>query len=237
MVTAHTARPFQDKEFDTFTTAAGSFDIYFLGHGSLAIALGDFVTYIDPVSDQGNFTHYPKADLILVTHEHADHLDRSVIKTLSKPGTRLILSKPAKEKLGFGEALGTSEATVVALPQWAVEMTIKAVPAYNISEGRTHFHPKERGDNGYVLSFAGLSLYVAGDTEDIPEMDGLGHIDIAFLPMNQPYTMLPEQAASAARRIRPKILYPYHFGNTDTAKLLSLLEKDKEIEIKIRKLN
>ena len=74
MVTAHTARPFQDKEFDTFTTAAGSFDIYFLGHGSLAIALGDFVTYIDPVSDQGNFTHYPKADLILVTHEHAQFL-------------------------------------------------------------------------------------------------------------------------------------------------------------------
>lgn len=237
MKTNQTSRPFQDKESDTFTTAAGSFTVYFLGHGSLAMELGDFVAYIDPVSDQGNFTRYPKADLILVTHEHADHLDRAVIKTLSKPGTRLILSKPAREKLGFGEALDNLETLAVALPQWAIDMTIRAVPAYNISEGRTHFHPRARGDNGYVLSFAGITLYVAGDTEDIPEMDELGHIDIAFLPMNQPYTMLPEQAARAARRIKPKILYPYHFGNTDTAKLQSLLENEKEIKVRVRKLS
>jgi len=226
-----------NKETDYFNAGSGTLAISFLGHGSLAMELGDFVIYIDPVSDYGIFSKYPKADLILVTHEHADHLDAGVIKTLSKPATRLILSPPARTKLGAGEILHHGQKHNILLPGWNSEIEIEAVPAYNISQGRTHFHPKERGDNGYVLSFAGLSLYVAGDTEDIPEMDGLGHIDIAFLPMNQPYTMLPEQAANAARRIRPKILYPYHFGNTDAAKLLSLLEKDKEIEIRIRKLN
>lgn len=236
METTRAARAFQDKEFDTFAAVPGGFTIYFLGHGSLAMELGDFVVYIDPVSDHGNFTHYPKADLILVTHEHADHMDRAVIKTLNKPGTRLVLSKPAKEKLGFGEALGHAEKLIIALPGFGSDMTIRAVPAYNISEGRTHFHPKERGDNGYVLSFGGLSVYVAGDTEDIPEMDELGRIDIAFLPMNQPYTMLPEQVAQAVRRIKPSILYPYHFGSTDTTKLQSILEKDEEIEVRIRRL-
>ena len=97
------------------------------------------------------------------------------------------------------------------------------------------YHPKGIG-NGYVITFADKKVYVAGDTENVPEMADLKDIHIAFLPMNLPYTMTPEMVASAARVIKPKILYPYHFGSTDTSELVELLKKDKEIEIRIRKL-
>ncbi|MDD3981496.1 MAG: MBL fold metallo-hydrolase [Spirochaetales bacterium] len=225
-----------NKETDYFNAGSGTLAISFLGHGSLAMELGDFVIYIDPVSDYGVFSKYPKADLILVTHEHADHLDAGVIKTLSKPATRLILSPPARTKLGAGEILHHGQKHNILLPGWNSEIEIEAVPAYNISQGRTHFHPKERRDNGYILAVGTLRIYLAGDTEDIPEMSDLGRIDIAFLPMNQPYTMLPEQTAAAALRIKPSILYPYHFGGSDTEKLVKLLEDEKSIEVRLRKM-
>lgn len=225
-----------DKETDYLDAGIGTVALSFLGHGSLAMELGDFVLYIDAVSDYGVYTRYPKADLILITHEHADHLDAAVIKTVSKPGTRLIVSRPVKNKLGTGEVLNHGETHKISVPAWKSEIEIKAVPAYNITEGRTHFHPKDRGDNGYIIAIGSLRIYLAGDTEDIQEMSDLGHIDIAFLPMNQPYTMLPEQAAAAAWRIRPSILYPYHFGSSDTARLKKLLEKEKDIEIRIRRM-
>jgi len=225
-----------DKETDYFDAGPGTLAINFLGHGSLAMELGDFVVYVDAVSDYGIYTKYPKADLVLVTHEHADHLDSTVIKTLSKTGTRLILSQPAKNKLGAGEVLKHGQVQKITVPGWSSEIEISAVPAYNISQGRTQFHPKERKDNGYILTIGSLRIYVAGDTEDIPEMSDLGRIDIAFLPMNQPYTMLPEQVAAAARRIKPSILYPYHFGSSDTERLIKLLEGEKDIEVRVRKM-
>ncbi len=225
-----------DKESDSFNLGQAILKINFLGHASLAMELDDFVVYVDAVSDYGIYPKYPKADLILVTHEHADHLDGAVIKTLSKPGTRIVLSQPAGNKLGFGEILKRGESVRIPVPAQDVGIAITAVPAYNISEGHAHFHPKGRGDNGYVLGIGSLRIYLAGDTEDIPEMSDLGPIDIAFLPMNQPYTMLPEQVASAASRIKPSILYPYHYGNSDTAKLLKLMEDVQDVEIRIRKM-
>jgi L-ascorbate metabolism protein UlaG (beta-lactamase superfamily) len=229
-------KKFFDKESDSFSAGPAILKINFLGHASLAMELGDFVFYVDAVSDYGIYPKYPKADLVLVTHEHADHLDGAVIKTLSKPGTRLVLSQPAANKLGSGEILKQGESVRIPVPALDAEIAIKAVPAYNISQGHTHYHPKDRGDNGYVLEIGSLRIYLAGDTEDIPEMSDLGPIDIAFLPMNQPYTMLPEQVASAARRIKPSVLYPYHYGNSDTAKLLKLMEGVRDIEIRIRKM-
>ena len=109
---------------------------------------------------------------------------------------------------------------------------IEAVPAYNPGKP---FHPKGNG-NGYILTFGDKRVYIAGDTEDVPEIKALKNIDVAFLPMNQPYTMTPEQVADVAKLIRPKILYPYHFGNTDTAKLVELLKDEKGIEVRIRNL-
>lgn len=115
-------------------------------------------------------------------------------------------------------------------------LPIEAVPAYNIVHMRSPgnpFHPKGVG-NGYVITFNDTKVYVAADTENIPEMKELSGIDVAFLPMNLPYTMTPEMVADAARMFNPKILYPYHFGETDTSKLVDLLKDDKEIEVRIR---
>jgi len=117
-------------------------------------------------------------------------------------------------------------------------LKIEAVPAYNIVHKRETgqpFHPKGVG-NGYIITFGDKRVYVAGDTENIPEMKNIKNIDVAFLPMNLPYTMTPEMAADAARMIKPRVLYPYHYGETDTSKLVALLKDTKEIEVRIRKM-
>ncbi len=116
---------------------------------------------------------------------------------------------------------------------------VEAVPAYNLVHKRpdgSPFHPKGQG-NGYVVTIGGKRIYIAGDTEPIPEMAALKDIDIAFLPMNLPYTMSPEMAAAAARTIRPKVLYPYHFGNTDTGRLVKLLTEEPGIEVRVRPMS
>lgn len=224
----------EGKSSDRFNTGKGYLEIAFLGHGSIVIVYNSSYIYVDPVSQYANFSKYPKADLILVTHEHSDHLDAKAIATLSKNGTRIILPEASRQKLGKGDALEHNQTAEAA----GVHVT--AVPAYNMTPGRTAYHPKERKDNGYLMTAGSgsdaLHIYIAGDTEPIPEMVALGPVDIAFLPMNQPYTMTPEQAAAAARTIHPKILYPYHFGSTDTTALQKLLAANPEIEVRIRKL-
>lgn len=218
------------KEVDNFDAGRGELTITFLGHASLVMEFGGAVIYIDPVRQYADFSKLPKADLILVTHEHGDHLDPAAIASLRKPDTRIFLPEASRAKLGSGEALEHDRIVQ------ASGISVEAVPAYNSSAGRTGYHPKGRKDNGYVLTVGALRLYVAGDTEPTAEMARLGAVDIAFLPMNLPYTMTPEQAAAAARTIRPRILYPYHFGSTDTGLLTRLLTDEKGIEIRVRKL-
>ena len=218
------------KESDAFDTGRGELRITFLGHASLLFEFGGFRVYIDPVKQYGDYSKFPKADLILVTHEHGDHLDPDSIALLKTGATKILLPEASRKKLGMGETLTHGQRIEAA------GLSIEAVPAYNVSAGRENFHPKSRKDNGYILSAGALRIYVAGDTEPIPEMEGLGAIDIAFLPMNLPYTMSPEQVAAAARTIRPKILYPYHFGTTDTGSLAKLLADEPGIQIRLRKL-
>jgi len=218
------------KASDVFDTVKGKIEIVFLGHSSLIFIYNGAYFYIDPVCEYGNYSNYPKADAILVTHEHFDHLDPKAIDILSKPGTGIVVSGSSRAKLGKGELLEHGAQIEIA------GISITAVPAYNVTVGRTGYHPKGRYDNGYIISAGELRIYIAGDTEPIPEMGNLGRIDIAFLPMNQPYTMTPEQVADAVATIKPKILYPYHFGTTDTNALMKLLKDNKETEIRIRKL-
>ena len=169
----------------------------------------------------------PKADVILVTHEHPDHLEDSTITVLTGEKTRLILNQASRDMIGRGEVIGNGEKLV--LPG---DIVLEAVPAYNTTPGREKFHPKGNG-NGYVLTIDGLRIYVAGDTEDVPEMADLHDIDVAFLPVNQPYTMTPEQCIRAAGMIAPKVLIPYHYSKTDISGIPAALPG---MDVRIRQM-
>lgn len=216
---------------DKITTSAGVIEMYFIGHGSLMFKLGDFVIHIDPVRSSGSYTNLPKADLILVTHEHQDHLDPQLINDLKKQGTIMLCSEKSAQKVGWAQLMKQGDKKTVH------GIKIEAVPAYNIKHERAPgqpFHPKGEG-NGYVLTIGDKRFYIAGDTENIPEMKRLKNIDVAFLPMNLPYTMTPEMVADAAKSFNPKIVYPYHFSDTNTSLLVGLL-KHTTIEVRIRNL-
>ena len=146
---------------------------------------------------------------------------------LQKEGTQVITNQRCADMLGSGRVMANGDALTLA-----DDVKIEAVPAYNTTEGREQFHPKGR-DNGYILTVDGLRIYIAGDTEDIPEMAGISDIDIAFLPCNQPYTMTPEQLLKAARTVKPKVLFPYHYGQTDVSGIPSQLQPDG-IDVRIR---
>ena len=216
---------------DTFKTKGGKeVVITAIKHASLRIQYDGLEIQVDPVAEFAPATDYskfPKADVILVTHEHFDHFDRDTIAALRKDGTQIIANPAVQKKLGFGTALANGESHTLAKG-----IALDAVPAYNTTPGHTQFHPKGR-DNGYVLTIDGLRIYIAGDTEDIPEMAKLKDIDVAFLPCNQPYTMTPEQVAKAARTIKPKVLFPYHYSQTPVKRVAELLA-DTSIDVRIR---
>lgn len=218
-------------EFDKVTTSAGTVELHFIGHGSLMFKVNGTVIHIDPVSSVANYDFLPKADIILVTHEHGDHLDAELIGKIKKPGTLVLCNTTSAKTIPW--AMVMQEGSRQELKGVVVE----AVPAYNIVNERAPgqpFHPKGQG-LGYVLTIGGKKFYVAGDTENTPEMKGLKNIDVAFLPMNLPYTMTPEMVADAAKAFRPKILYPYHFGETDTNKIVEMM-KGTGTEVRIRNL-
>ena len=222
----------QGFESDLIKTSAGDLKITFIGHGSLMFAFGGKVIHIDPVSKEADYTKLPKADLILITHHHGDHLDAKALDILRTEKTMLVLTEICAQQVKGGMVMKNGEV------KKAVGLKIEAVPAYNLvhmrSEGKP-FHPRGEG-NGYVITFGDKRVYVAGDTENIPEIKKIEKIDVAFLPMNLPYTMTPEMVADAAKAFKPRVLYPYHFGETDTSKLLGLLKDSKEIEVRIRKM-
>ncbi|MFZ5519227.1 MAG: MBL fold metallo-hydrolase [Candidatus Zhuqueibacterota bacterium] len=220
-------------EKDTIKTAGADLEITFIGHGTLMFQFNGKVIHVDPVGEYADYAQLPKADLILVTHEHGDHLDPDAISILKKDDTEIILTGTCRKQLGWGTVMANNETRT------AKGFRIESVPAYNLVHKRSNgqpFHPKGQG-NGYIIAFADQRVYIAGDTENTPEMKKLTDIDIAFLPMNLPYTMTPDMVADAARAFRPRILYPYHFGNTDTGQIIKLLANEKDIEVRIRKLN
>jgi L-ascorbate metabolism protein UlaG (beta-lactamase superfamily) len=187
---------------------------------------GGKVIHVDPVSSAADYSKLPKADLILVTHEHGDHLDAKAIQTISTDNTVVAANAGSAKALPKAVVLNNGETRTLA------GFKVEAVPAYNLEKS---FHPKG-GGNGYIITFGDKRVYVAGDTENTPEMKALKQIDVAFLPMNLPYTMTPEMVADAAKAFQPKILYPYHFGTTDTSLLVNLLKDNKGIEVRIRDL-
>lgn len=219
-------------EVDTFTTMNGkTVKIHALAHASMRIEYDGKEIQIDPVSKLGDktiaYAAMPKADYIFVTHEHFDHLDTTAIKQLSADQTQLITNQRCAEILGYGLVMANGDRL-----QLANDITVEAVPAYNTTEGHQNFHPMGR-DNGFLITLDGLRIYIAGDTEDITEMANIKDIDVAFLPCNQPYTMTVEQLVNAARTIKPKVLFPYHYGQTNVNGIPEQLENDG-VEVRIR---
>lgn len=219
-------------EVDVIPTSAGDLAITFLGHGSLMLVFNEDTIYVDPFGEVADYSKLPKADIVLITHEHFDHLDLKALANVCISTTEIVLTEACAGQVPGGIVMRNGDVrTVKGIP-------VEAVPAYNIVHKRQNgqpFHPRGVG-NGYVMTVGDRRVYAAGDTENIPEMSQLQSIDYAFLPMNVPYTMTPEMVAEAVKSFRPKVVYPYHLGDTDTSKLIALLEGESGVEVRIRRM-
>jgi L-ascorbate metabolism protein UlaG (beta-lactamase superfamily) len=187
-------------------------------HATFVLQSGSTTIYVDPVGEAAAFSAFPPPDLILITHIHKDHLDPQLVATLKQEQTQIIGPPTVIEQLGYGTILRNGETRTI------LGLTIEAMAAYNTSAERLSFHPQTR-NNGYLLSKAGVRLYISGDTEDIPEMRALRDIDIALACMNLPYTMTVEQAADAVNAFKPAQVIPYHYRGKDGMSDLEAFER------------
>lgn len=219
------------KTSDVFKGKTSDIKITFIGHASLMIENNNKVYHIDPWGNVGNYSNMPKADVIFVTHEHFDHFDANAIKQLSKPETIIVTTKTVAQELG-----GKASVTILSNGQNTNinDVKVEAVPAYNIHhlrDGKNPFHPKGRG-NGYILTIDGLRIYIAGDTENVPEQKEIKNIDIAFLPYNLPYTMDKAMFEDSAKSIKAKYLYPYHTMGTEQKNIENINVPDSIVRIR-----
>ena len=202
-----------------FSTAAGPVTITPLNHASTLIEAGEKIIYLDPAKPV-KFSEHPKADLILITDIHGDHMDPDSIKDASKAGTEILAPSAVVQTVTTAKPIANGETKT-----WG-DLTVEAVPAYNLKRGPAPgklFHDKGRG-NGYVLTYGGKRFYFSGDTEGVPEMRALKNIDVAFVCMNLPYTMPPEEAADAVKAFHPRVVIPYHYRGSDLAVFQKRLE-------------
>ncbi len=223
-----------EPQTDLLRTTAGDVRITAIRHASLMLEWGGKVIHVDPWSE-ADYSSFPKADLILVTDTHPDHLDLKAIAAISKEDTTVVGSEAVAKSVTT--ARGLANGAVVEIQLGERKLRIEAVPAYNLTRGPApgqFYHPKGRG-NGYVLGFADKRVYISGDTECIPEMGDLRNIDIAFLCMNLPYTQTPQEAAECVKKIRPAVVYPYHYYRQDPEVFEEALRGEKGIEVRLRK--
>jgi L-ascorbate metabolism protein UlaG (beta-lactamase superfamily) len=201
----------------TFSTSAGPVKITPIYHATAKITAGKDVIVIDP-APPAKLDGVGLADLILITDIHGDHMNADDVKALSKDSTVVIAPAAVIDTIARAQLVGNGDST-----DWH-KWKITAVPMYNIKHKQPNgqpFHDKGRG-NGYVLSYGGKNFYFAGDTEGTPEMRALKNIDVAFIPMNLPYTMTPDEAADAVKAFHPKVAIPYHYKGQD----ITVFKKD-----------
>ena len=208
----------------------GRGDIIFalFGHASIGLEWDGKHVYLDPCCEEADLESLPKADAILITHHHDDHFDPKAVEILRKSDTVIITNAVVGAEVEGAEVLGEGNRTF--MNSW---LAVEAVPAYNVE--RTQYHPRSRGDNGYIVEMAGRRTYVAGDTELTPEMIAVEEIDYLFLPVNLPYTMTVEMAVEATRAIRPRVFYPFHTIGTPAEEIARIPEllKDEGFEVVI----
>ena len=219
-------------EKDVIETPSGDLEITFIGHGTLMMAFAGKTIHIDPFGRLADYAKLPKADVVLITHHHGDHFDADALDKVCTKETVVVLTETCAKNREGGIVMRNGDVRKVG------GIEVEAVPAYNLAHKRENgepYHPKGEG-NGYVLTFGTTRVYVAGDTENTPEMKALKGIAYAFLPMNLPYTMTPEMVADAAKALAPKALYPYHYGDTDVSRLAALLGGEESIEVRIRNM-
>ena len=217
---------------DVVPAADGELIIHPVNHATFVMGWNDQVIYVDPVGGGKRFDGLPRPGLILLTHEHGDHLSAETLLAVAGEKTVLVappsVAKRLPEKLRAQTVVLTNGET-----KSVAGISIEAVPMYNTTPEHLKFHPKGIG-NGYIVTLGGKRVYISGDTEDIPEMRALKNIDVAFICMNQPYTMTEEQAASAVRAFKPKVVYPYHSRGSDLEKFKNLVDADSGVEVRLR---
>jgi L-ascorbate metabolism protein UlaG (beta-lactamase superfamily) len=212
---------------ETFSTSAGMLQLTPIQHASLVIQAGGKVLYLDPA--QGKYDGLPKADYILITDIHGDHLSAGNIEKLQKADTVIVAPKAVAATVTTAKVLSNGEKTTLG------PFAIEAIPMYNLTRGPSAgqlYHDKGRG-NGYIVTYGGKRFYFSGDTEAIPEMKALKNIDVAFVCMNLPYTMTPQEAAEGVKAFHPAIVYPYHYMGSDLNAFAKALE-GTGIDVRLR---
>ncbi len=206
---------------DMYKTANGAITIHPVQHASFVMETPSAVIYNDPVGGGALYEGMPPADFVVITHHHGDHYNADTLAAIVGADTKLLVNP---EVMGMLSAEMKAKATAIGNGESSVlgDITVDAIPAYNLTEDRLKYHPKGR-DNGYVMTIDGMRVYIAGDTEDIPEMRALENIDIAFVPMNLPFTMEVEKAADAVKEFAPKVVYPYHYKDSDPEAFAALV--------------
>ena len=221
------------RQTDIIPTNSGNLQITPIYHASVLLQWKDKAIYVDPVST-GKYAGLPKADLILITDIHGDHMDPKELDQLKKEGTIIIAPESVAKTVTEAEVLNNGQSKRVNLNGASIE--VEAIPMYNLTRGPkpgTLYHPKGRGD-GYILTIGGKRIYFSGDTECTPEMKALKNIDVAFLCMNLPYTMTPLEAAECVKAFQPKIVYPYHYRGQNPQEFADALKNDKNVEVRLR---
>jgi len=220
---------------DTIATGQGPLTIYPVEHATFVMQWNGMTIAVDPIGAEAPYKAFGKADLILITHIHGDHLSVDTVKGLTDTSTVIVAPASVAEKFSVDDrgritVVGNGESV-----KWG-ESVIEAIPMYNLTPDRQGFHPKGRG-NGYVVTLGGTRIYIAGDTEDVPEMRALKDIDAAFICMNLPYTMDVAAAADAVLEFRPKVVFPYHYrgkgGMSDLDEFRSLVAQEPAIEVRV----
>jgi L-ascorbate metabolism protein UlaG (beta-lactamase superfamily) len=217
---------------DSLPAEGGDLIIHPVNHGTFVMGWNDKVIYVDPVGGGKRFDGLPRPGLILLTHTHGDHLSVETLQAVA--GEKTVLVAPPSVAGQLPEKLRAQTVVLTNGETKSVAgISIEAVPMYNTTPERAKYHSRGSG-NGYVVTLGGRRVYVSGDTEDIPEMRALKNIDVAFVCINQPYTMTEEQAASAVRDFKPKMVYPYHFRGSDLEKFKKLVGADRGVEVRLR---